>query len=119
MKINEYGFRLIIKDNPYGSIDMDNIDLGSHKKITLLNLIRGLGIPNNQQAAIICHGKYICTFWYKTSRKKTLCIAKYYTGNKSFLGNMHYLPVNNDTIIFDIYKCARDNGITDVDIPQV
>lgn len=112
MRIEEYGLKLIKLNRGHHYLKDDVYSMPS-ERVTPYRLVRGLGLARNQVGVLIYHGAHLCEFWYKNSSKKLLCVA-----TSEYAWNKHNLAINNDTIVFDICKCARDNGITNVDIVQ-
>jgi hypothetical protein len=106
MKINDYGLRLVVKLQ-YDYYDMNDSD---GVKVSWLNIVRGLGIGKSW-AIIKYHGNILFCFVRRARRVLEI--------NSSPHGyHRHYLNIDDETILFDVYKCARSNGNTNVDIVQ-
>lgn len=111
MKLADYGHRLVKLDRGY-HLYGDNSYLNS-QPASWYSLVRALGVPKNQLGLVLYHGHKLFCFWYKNSGKKSLYVAP-----SEYAYHKHILNINNNTILFDVYKCARDNGVTNVDIVQ-
>lgn len=107
MRISDYGLRLLVKwQDDY--CDMSDSEYGI--KVSWLNIVRGLG-TGKSWAIVKYHGDILFYFVRRASRGLEICSSPHGY-------HKHYLNIDNETILFDVYKCARDNGITNVDIVQ-
>lgn len=108
MKIQDYGLRLLVKKSD-DSFYNGSSDLELGNRVSWLNIVRGLN-TGKYWAFVKYHSHSLFCFIRKRNKIEIRSMPYGYA--------KHYMDLTNETLLFDIYKCARDNGITRIDIIQ-
>lgn len=101
MRLSDYGLRLVI-------VDKEILHVG--QKITMFNLVRAIGLTKAKVGILLYHNKHLCEFWYRWNKKELVVSrSRFYFGH-------HTYTVSGDGTIFDVYMCAKNHGITSIDV---